>query len=177
MAHRPTTTARRCEDEEPPRPKWRTRRALGLLWVTALAAWLLPGTAWAEMLSVAVQEANFRAGPLKKHEVVFTAIQHYPVKVVKRLGGWVNVEDFEGDRAWVAASLLSKQDTVIVKVSRANLREKPTTKSKVVGKTEQAEVFVVEERKGRWLRLSFGKEPRGWIRDDLVWGEDPPKGS
>jgi len=140
--------------------------------VLALAAWLLPNTAWAEMLSVAVQEANFRAGPSKKHEVVFTAIQHYPVKVVKRLGGWVNVQDFEGDRAWVAASLLSKRATVIVKVNRANLRTQPTTQSKVAGKTELAEVFVVSERKGRWLRLTFGDEERGWIRDDLVWGYD-----
>ncbi len=148
------------------------RWAPGLFVGLGLATWLLPNTAWAEMLSVAVHEANFRSGPSKKHEVVFTAIQHYPVQVVKRVGGWVNVEDFEGDRAWVAASLLSKKTTVIVKVNRANLRAEPTTESKVAGKTAMAEVFVVSERKGRWLRLRFGDEERGWIRDDLVWGHE-----
>ncbi len=137
-----------------------------------LAAWLLPSTALAEMLSVAVREANFRAGPSKKHEVVFTAIQHYPVKVVGRNGGWVQIEDYEGDRAWVAARLLCKQQTVIVKVDRANLRAKPTIRSKVVGKVELAEVFAVKVRQGRWLHLFVGDEERGWIRDDLVWGHD-----
>jgi SH3-like domain-containing protein len=150
----------------------RSPRHLGLLTLVMLAAWLLPSTAMAEMLSVAVQEANFRAGPSKKHEVVFTAIQHYPVKVVGRKGGWVHVEDYEGDQAWVAARLLSKEKTAIVKVDRANLREKATIQSKVVGKVELAEVFIVKERKALWLHLFVGDEERGWIRKDLVWGPE-----
>ncbi len=137
-----------------------------------LAAWLLPSTALAEMLSVAVQEANFRAGPSKEHQIVFTAIQHYPVKVVGRNGGWVHVQDYEGDRAWVAARLLCKQKTAIVKVDRANLRKKPTIRSKVVAKVELAEVFLVKARQGLWLHLFVGDEERGWIRHDLVWGHD-----
>ena len=144
--------------------------------LTALVATVLccpPARARAgqrDMLSVAVREANFRAGPSKRHEVLFTAIEHYPVRVTKRAGGWVRVVDFEGDRAWIARRLLERAPAVIVKVPRANLRERPTTKSAVVDKVERAQVFEVATRKGKWLALTAEGERRGWIREDLVWG-------
>jgi SH3-like domain-containing protein len=121
--------------------------------------------------SVAVREANFRTGPSIKHDVAFTAIKFYPVKILKRVRGWVEVEDFEGDRAWIALRLLSVAPTVVVSVDKANLRGKASTKSEVVDKVEKSQVFRVVERKGRWLRLAADDDERGWIREDLVWGD------
>jgi SH3-like domain-containing protein len=36
---------------------------------------------------------------------------------------------------------------------------------------ERSQVFRVVEKKGDWLKLAVGKEERGWIRNDLVWGD------
>lgn len=123
------------------------------------------------MLSVAVEEANFRKGPSQQDDIVFTAVRLFPVKVVERTKGWVKVEDFEGDQGWVASHLLAEDPTVIVTATHANLRKEPSTKSEVVGTAEHAEVYRVVERKEQWLKLSADDEERGWIRDDLVWGD------
>jgi SH3-like domain-containing protein len=136
--------------------------ALGLLW---------PASAAAKVLSVGVDEANFRSGPSTKHEVVFTAIRHFPVKVLERVKGWVKVEDFEGDSGWVASYLLTEVPTVIISVDKANLRKAPSTSSGVADVAERSQVFRVVEKKGDWLKLAVGKEERGWIRNDLVWGD------
>ena len=122
-------------------------------------------------LSVAVEEANFRKGPSQQHDIVFTAVRHFPVKVVERTKDWVKVQDFEGEEGWVASHLLSEDPTVIVTATHANLRKEPSTRSELVGTAEHAEVYRVVERKEQWIKLSADDEERGWIRDDLVWGD------
>jgi SH3-like domain-containing protein len=157
-------------------PTYRSARATTLV----LAMVFLPAHAVAasarsrpqpSILSVAVDEANFRSGPSQQHDIVFTAIRYFPVKVVERVKGWIKVEDFEGDQGWVADHLLSEEPTVIVSAEHANLRKEPNVKSEAIGTADHAQVYKVIERRERWLKLSSEDEERGWIRDDLVWGD------
>jgi SH3-like domain-containing protein len=147
--------------------------------LAALASLLVPSAAAAKdaaksdgLMSVKVDEANFRAGPSTSHEIMFTAIRFYPVKVLKHSKDWVKVADYEGDEAWIAGRLLSPEPTVIVSVDNANLREKGNTKSRVVGKVERSQVFRALERDGDWLKIAGDDNALGWIRQDLVWGEE-----
>ncbi len=135
----------------------------------------------AEILSVKNESANFREGPGEKHPVVFAADRFYPVEVVEKKDGWTKVKDFEGDVAWVAERLLTKQETVVVEGDRVNVREKANTTSEIAFKAERGEVFKVDERSGKWLKVVDANGDGGWIRDDMVWGEKaasaaPPKG-
>ena len=145
------------------------RLALLAICVTAAAlpAFAAPSS---KMLSVAVNEANFRKGPSTQHEILFSAIRHYPVRELKRIKDWVLVEDFEGEQGWVAARLVTRKPAVIVRVNRANMRAKPTVKAAVVHKAERGEVYRVTGKKGRWLKLSAGEDLNGWLRGDLAWG-------
>lgn len=130
----------------------------------------LSSVARAELLSVKVPVANFRAGPSTSEPVEFTATRYYPVKVVEREGGWCKIKDFEGDLAWVADRLLAKVRTIVIKVPRGNVREAPTTSAEVAFRTERGEVFKVLDRKGRWLRVVNVEGAKGWLREDLAWG-------
>ncbi|WP_437729148.1 SH3 domain-containing protein [Sorangium sp. So ce861] len=130
----------------------------------------LPSAAQAEMLSVKVPVANFRAGPSTHEPVEFTATRYYPVKVLEREGGWCKIKDFEGDLAWVADRLLARVKTIVIKASRGNIREAPTTSAEVAFKAERGEVFKVLDRKGRWLQVIDEKGGKGWVREDLAWG-------
>ncbi|MGK3960068.1 SH3 domain-containing protein [Sorangium sp. So ce118] len=130
----------------------------------------LSSVARAELLSVKVPVANFRAGPSTSEPVEFTATRYYPVKVLEREGGWCKIKDFEGDLAWVADRLLAKVKTIVIKVPRGNVREAPTTSAEVAFQTERGEVFKVLDRKGRWLRVVSVGGAKGWVREDLAWG-------
>ncbi|WP_437321695.1 SH3 domain-containing protein [Sorangium sp. So ce385] len=133
-----------------------------------------PSAAQAEMLSVKVPVANFRAGPSTREPVEFTATRYYPVKVLEREGGWCKIKDFEGDLAWVADRLLARVKTIVIKAARGNIREAPTTSAEVAFQAERGEVFKVLDRKGRWLQVIDEKGGKGWVREDLAWGMKRP---
>lgn len=130
----------------------------------------LSSVARAEMMSVNVPVANFRAGPSTSEPVEFTATRYYPVKVLERDDGWCKIKDFEGDLAWVADRLLAKVKTIVIKVPRGNIREEPTTSSEVAFQAERGEVFKVLDREGRWLQVVGVQGEKGWVREDLAWG-------
>lgn len=130
----------------------------------------LSSVARAEMMSVNVPVANFRAGPSTSDPVEFTATRYYPVKILEREDGWCKIKDFEGDLAWVADRLLAKVKTVVIKVSRGNIREKPTISAEVAFQAERGEVFKVIDREGRWLHVVGVEGDKGWVREDLAWG-------
>jgi SH3-like domain-containing protein len=147
-----------------------------------VAAGALPASASAaEILSVKNESANFRDGPGDKHPILYSADKFYPVEVVEKKDGWAKVKDFEGDVAWVAERLLTKQETVVVEGDKVNVREKPNTTSEIAFKSERGEVFKVESHQGKWLKVVDANGDGGWIRDDMVWGEkvaaaESPKG-
>jgi SH3-like domain-containing protein len=124
-----------------------------------------------EILCVKGESANFREGPGQDHPILFAADRFYPVEVLETKDGWSKIKDFEGDVAWVAARLLAKQETVVVEEDRVNVRDDAGTSSEVVFKAERGEVFKVEKRDGRWLKVVDASGDGGWIRDDMVWGD------
>ena len=143
-------------------------RKLAALVVTL--AFLLPGLAWAEMMSVKVNKCNFRQGPSVKKSIAFKADKYYPVKVLKKQKGWLQVVDFEGDKAWVLAKLLDKQKAVVVAKPKANVRDKANTKSKILFTAAQGAAFKVLKSQGKWLLVQHADGDRGWIHKSLVWG-------
>ena len=140
--------------------------------VVALSLLTLVTSAQAKLLSVKVRSANFRDGPSMTAEILFTADRYFPVRVLKHKRGWVEVEDFERERAWVAARLLGRLDTAIVKVQVGNVRAGPSIHHGVVGKIHYGEAFRIKKRKGRWLKLASSDAIIGWVRDDLTWGDE-----
>lgn len=131
---------------------------------------LLPGLASAEMLSVKGDKANFRKGPSVKNPVAYTADKYYPVKVLQKKDGWVQVVDYAGDKAWVLGKLLSKQKALVIKKEKANIRQKASTKSKVVFTASEGAAFKLIKVSGKWALVQHSDGDRGWIHRSLTWG-------
>lgn len=144
-------------------------RRIRLFASLALASLLVTSTAWAEMLSVAVDRANFREAPSTKAAILYTADKYYSVEVLERKDDWIKTRDFEGDIAWVAAFLVEKRDSVVISVPTALVRKSPDKNSPVVFKADRGEGMRVILRQGQWINVASSDGMVGWVHREVVW--------
>lgn len=123
----------------------------------------------AEYESVKNDGVNIRAGASEKDEVVWEVFKDFPLQVMQRKGNWSQIKDFEGDTGWISSALLSKKQTVIVKVQIANLRSGPGQNFEPVATVKSGVVFDLVKREGDWLQLKHADGTEGWIFSTLVW--------
>lgn len=145
-------------------------------WIAIVAATVLTGGVLeARTMRVAVDKANFRAGPSTKHEVVYTAERFFAVEVLEQRkeknDTWLKVRDFEGDVAWIAERLLDSKKAVVVSVPAAMIREKPDTRSAIVSRSERGEGLDVLRQEAEWIHVQTAGGLKGWVHADVVWGE------
>lgn len=147
---------------------WR-RQSVTLL-ATLLFALISAVPAWgAEYESVKNDGVNIRAGASDKDDVLWEVFKDFPLQILQRQGTWSQIKDFEGDTGWISSALLSKKQTVIVKVQIANLRSGPGQNFEPVATVKSGVVFDLVKREGDWLQLRHADGTEGWIFSTLVW--------
>jgi len=122
-----------------------------------------------EFASVLKDGVNIRSGPSTTNDVLWEVFKDYPVEIMQRQGDWVEVRDFENDKGWIYASLLSKEKTMIVKVENANMRSGPTKDDKIVATVKKGVVFTPVEQKGNWIKVQYKKDITGWMYNTLLF--------
>ncbi|MGI9537600.1 MAG: SH3 domain-containing protein [Desulfocapsaceae bacterium] len=132
-------------------------------------------TALAKMVSVVGDNVNLCSGPGTKYSVKWKYGSGFPLKVVQEKGGWLKVEDFEGDTGWLYQKLTSRNGHMIVKVhknenKKVNIRSGPGTKYKVVGKAYYGVVFKTIKQQNGWAHVKHDSGLEGWIKRSLLWG-------
>lgn len=147
------------------------RRLMRLLPIAA--AFALPSlaseAAAQRMVSVASKEANLRSGPGTQHDVEWVVDRGFPLQVLSRRGDWLQVRDFENDRAWIHRSLTGTVPHFIVTAKVANVRSEPTTASRVVGKLAYGDLVKTLARTTGWIKIQRAGM-RGWVSKKLLWG-------
>jgi uncharacterized protein YgiM (DUF1202 family) len=144
---------------------------LRLLWPLITLVALCVGTARAQtMVSVDRPLINMRDGAGTRHTAIWQLAKGYPLKVVAKRGGWLKVRDFENDTGWVLGRLTGRKPHVVVKVPVANLRSRPSTRTRVAGRVEYGEVLRTLERRSGWVKVRQEGGRTGWIARRLVWG-------
>ncbi len=123
----------------------------------------------AEYVSVKKDGVNIRSGPSTKNTILWEIFEGFPLKVLERKDDWVKVEDFEGDKGWIYASLLSTHKTVIIKVDTANMRSGPGTNNDIVATVKKGVVFKYLSSQGSWHKVSYKDEITGWMHSSLIW--------
>jgi SH3-like domain-containing protein len=139
-----------------------------LPWLAA-AAFALPAAAQT-MVSINRPEVNLRAGAGTQHEALWVVSRGYPLRVTARQGQWLKVRDFENDTAWVYRPLTASTPHHVVKVRTANVRNAPSTRSRIVGKAEYGEVLRTLDKRQGWVRVRNGSGLTGWVSRNLLWG-------
>ncbi len=96
---------------------------------------------WAQnMVSIKGSSVNMRASPSIQSDVLWELEKGYPLKVIKRHGQWLQVQDFENDRRWV------------------------------VGRAESMELLRTLGKKPSWIQVQRATGETGWISKNLLWG-------
>ena len=126
----------------------------------------------ADYVSVKKDGVNIRSGPSTKNAILWEVFEGFPLKVLTTTGEWTQVEDFEGDKGWIYASLLNKEKTVIVKVDTANMRSGPAKKNPIVATVKKGVVFKQVDKKGNWVKVSYKGDISGWMYNTLIWPSD-----
>lgn len=129
----------------------------------------------AKMLTINGDKVNLRTGPGKNYSVKWEYGSGFPLKVVGKSGKWIKVKDFEGDTGWVHNSLLQNNPQMIVKVNKGqdekiNIRNKPGTKNRIIGKAYYGVVFETLSNKSNWVKVKHESGLTGWIKRSLLWG-------
>lgn len=115
---------------------------------------------------------NWREGPSKeakkKYEVDHP--DYYPLRVLDRQDDYVQIQDFEKDRAWIHHSLLSTKPYCIVTTDKAAVRVGAGEEYDVRFWADRKVVLQVISTQGDWLEVKHMAGSSGWINKDDVWG-------
>jgi SH3-like domain-containing protein len=121
-----------------------------------------------DYFSIAVG-ANIRSDASLTSAVLRSVPSGYPVVVLERKTDWFLVKDYMGRKGWVYASLVTAQETVIIKVFKGNLRSGPNLKEDIIIQLDHGTIMSVLERNGEWLKVSNFKELTGWLNQKIIW--------
>lgn len=138
--------------------------------VASLCFTSLTGAVAAEMVSVKGKIVNMRSGPSTRTQALWELKKGYPLKVIKRKGDWLQVQDYENDRGWVSRALTSRTPYHVVKSNIVNIRSGPGTSYRIVGKAEQGDLLRTREKKSDWVKVQPASGKSGWVSRKLVWG-------
>ncbi|GAB4332690.1 MAG: hypothetical protein Kow0089_00730 [Desulfobulbaceae bacterium] len=122
----------------------------------------------AEYVSVVKDGVNLRSGPDTTYSVLFELPAGYPLKVLEKKGQWLKVSDFENDRGWIFAPLVTENNTVIVTVREGNVRSGPGISNSKVGEVVREVLLKKVGQKGDWIQVEHPRL-KGWIHRKLVW--------
>ncbi|MCI5144261.1 MAG: peptide-binding protein [Candidatus Electrothrix sp. AR3] len=151
--------------------KHRTLTIFMRVWILPLLSFICIATGSAtaaEYVSVVKDGVNLRSGPDTTYEILFQLPAGYPLQVLERRKDWIKVRDYENDRGWIYAGLVSTTPYVIVKVEDGNIRSGPGIEYDKTGKVIRDVILKKIGEQNDWLKISH---PRltGWIYKQLVW--------
>ena len=124
--------------------------------------------------SISAGEAKMRAGPGKQYPSTWIYRRaDLPVKVLRVMGDWRQVEDPDGTRGWMSRVLLSDTRTAIVVGGVTTVHDKPSAAAHVNWRVEPGVVGRLGECDAGWCQIDLGGRV-GFLREGSVWGVGEP---
>lgn len=111
--------------------------------------------------------------PSRQARQQFVIARQTPVEVVRSQTGWVKVREPGGMLAWVEASALASQRTVIVTAERVRVLARAEDDAPLVFEAERRvllEPVVSEPAPAGWARVKHRDGQTGFVRISQVWG-------
>ena len=123
-----------------------------------------------EFRSVGPQAAVLYDAPSTKAQKLFILSQGYPVEILVSLEDWFKVRDASGALAWIEAKDLSVTRMVMVRVSRAEIRQAPSEDAPAVFQAEQDVLLEFIGLAGGYAQVRHRDGVAGYIRVSHIWG-------
>ena len=130
------------------------------------------GIAFADPVCVSAEKAILRTGPGTEHAVSWVVGKYMPFMKVGSKNGWAQVQDVDGEKHWVLASMLTASfPCVVVKAKFANLRKQPGLKAPAseFPYADKYTAFKKIGREGAWIQVMDEYKEKFWINETTVW--------
>ena len=128
--------------------------------------------AFALALCVTQPLTSLRAGPGSDHRVTWIVGQYMPLKEITRKGSWIQVQDMDGEKHWVAsAAVSSRLQCVAVKSKIAKLRKGPGSRfpESELATADKYTPFLKVNREGDWIQVQDEYRETFWVSDKSMW--------
>ena len=122
-----------------------------------------------EYASVNQNGVFVRSGPSKEYRVISSAYRGYPVQIVGSQDNWTQFKDFMGQEGWIYSPLLGRNNSAVVKATKANLRSGAGLQFGVVNQVEFGVVLMINNIKDDWYMVTTPAGSEGWLNRELVW--------
>jgi SH3-like domain-containing protein len=142
---------------------------LAVVFVALTVLFVAAGPVAAKMVAVKNENVNMRSEPSLQSRVLWKLGKGFPLKVLRRSGNWYRVQDFEGEKGWVHRNVVNRTGHMIVKKQKINIRNRPTTRSRIVAKANYGVVFKTLRQQSGWVKVRH-ENITGWIKRTLLWG-------
>lgn len=121
--------------------------------------------------SIASGQAMTRTGPGKNYPGVWLYQRRgLPVRVTKRYEHWRLIEDVDGAKGWMLATLLSERRTALVRKGEPRpVRIEPSDGARPRYLAEAGAVGTIDHCKAGWCHVEFARR-EGYIRTGALWG-------
>lgn len=141
----------------------------------AWVAVLLATAAWSvqalEFRALAEHGTVFYDAPSAQARKLFVGSRGMPLEVLIENRDWLRVRDQSGALAWVEKKALSDKRSVVVAVSKAEVRVAADAKSSLLFVAEKGVLFqLLEAGKTGWVKVKHRDGAIGFIRIEEVWG-------
>lgn len=129
------------------------------------------GTSYAGMVSVAKPTATLKDFPSESSLYANLYVpRYYPLDVIEAKDNYYKVMDYSGNIGWIHKDDVDETNSVVVKVSSANVRSGAGLENEVIFIANQGVAFKVLNANDNWLEVAHEKGKKGWIHKNIVWG-------
>lgn len=123
--------------------------------------------------SIAAGEAMLRSGP----DIGYPALWVYrrrdlPVRVLRVMTGWRQIQEQDGTTGWMLAALLSARRTAVVTGAVRSIRDAPAESGRILYHSEGGVVGRISKCDGSWCRIAIDNKI-GFIAQSEIWGTSP----
>lgn len=128
-------------------------------------------------VSLKASRVNVRIGPGEDYKIawVFTR-PGLPIEIIQEFDTWRRIRDSDGTVGWVFQSLLSGKRTAVVAPWSSDdprpIRASASADAAITAYLSPGVMADIEQCYDGWCRLS-GRNFRGWIAQDQLWGVYP----
>ena len=124
--------------------------------------------------SISASEALMRTGPAKTYPAKWLYRRaDLPIRVIKVMPSWRQVQDPDGETGWMLVNLLSDTRTGIVRGSDPRpMREAANGGARIRYLAQPGVVGRLNSCSGEWCEMEVGGR-RGHIMKEHIWGVDP----
>lgn len=129
-------------------------------------------TVKAYALCVTSSKTNLRTKPGSKNPVSWLVGKYTPLIEIRKVSGWYEVEDMDGELHWVYEKNVTKKITcVAVKTNIAKLRKRAGAQSELADlrQIDKYTPFKRVDVQGEWYEVEAGWGETYWIHESAVW--------